>query len=54
MAISEAEAEVIAETDRMVQCFGQENRSIKFDWEETYGAGFDVLNMKVASRAATD
>ena len=45
---------MIAETDRMVQCFGQENRSIKFDWEETYGAGFDVLNMKVASRAATD
>jgi len=31
------------EADRMIERFGVENRSCFFDWEELYGAGFDVL-----------
>jgi nicotinamidase-related amidase len=33
------------EAEKMVWAFGTENHSSEFDWEETYGEGFDVLHM---------
>ncbi|KAL5048609.1 hypothetical protein BDW71DRAFT_15331 [Aspergillus fruticulosus] len=32
------------ETERLVRAFGEENRSIDFDWDAVYGKGFDVVN----------
>ncbi|KAL4974074.1 hypothetical protein BDW66DRAFT_153236 [Aspergillus desertorum] len=32
------------ETGRLVRAFGEENRSINFDWNAVYGKGFDVVN----------
>lgn len=32
------------ETERLVRAFGEENRSLDFDWDATYGKGFDVVN----------
>ncbi|KAL4915829.1 hypothetical protein BDW62DRAFT_118773 [Aspergillus aurantiobrunneus] len=32
------------ETERLVRAFGDENRSIDFDWDAVYGKGFDVVN----------
>jgi hypothetical protein len=29
----------------MVRAFGREDHSSEFDWEETYGGGFDVLHI---------
>ncbi|KUI72685.1 hypothetical protein VM1G_08224 [Cytospora mali] len=34
----------------MLKAFGWENNSSEFDWEESYGRGFDVLHMKSAPR----
>lgn len=34
----------------LLKAFGKENHSSEFDWEETYGGGFDVLHMKAAPR----
>lgn len=34
----------------LLKGFGKENHSSEFNWEETYGAGFDVLHMKAAPR----
>ncbi|KAL2825026.1 hypothetical protein BDW59DRAFT_76328 [Aspergillus cavernicola] len=33
-----------AETERLVRAFGEENRSIDFNWDAIYGKGFDVVN----------
>jgi nicotinamidase-related amidase len=33
------------DAERMVRAFGRENHSSEFDWEETYGRGFDVLHI---------
>jgi alkylated DNA repair dioxygenase AlkB/glutathione S-transferase len=33
------------EAEKMVWAFGTENHSSEFDWDATYGAGFDVLHM---------
>jgi nicotinamidase-related amidase/glutathione S-transferase len=33
------------EAERMVYAFGTENHSSEFDWDATYGEGFDVLHM---------
>ncbi len=33
------------EAERIVYAFGTENHSSEFDWEATYGEGFDVLHM---------
>jgi nicotinamidase-related amidase len=33
-----------AETDRLIQAFGRENRETEFDWDAVYGSGFDVVN----------
>ncbi|KAL4944271.1 hypothetical protein BDV06DRAFT_110824 [Aspergillus oleicola] len=32
------------ETERLVRAFGDENKSIDFDWDAVYGRGFDVVN----------
>jgi glutathione S-transferase len=32
------------ETERLVRAFGEENRSLDFDWDAVYGKGFDVVN----------
>ncbi|KAL5333518.1 hypothetical protein BJX70DRAFT_57782 [Aspergillus crustosus] len=32
------------ETGRLVRAFGDENKSIEFDWDAVYGEGFDVVN----------
>lgn len=34
----------------MLRAFGRENNSPDFDWEASYGCGFDVLHMKAAPR----
>lgn len=34
----------------MLRAFGRENNSPDFDWEASYGGGFDVLHMKAAPR----
>lgn len=34
----------------LLKAFGKENHSSEFDWEESYGGGFDVLHMKAAPR----
>lgn len=34
----------------MLKGFGRENHSSNFDWQETYGAGFDVLHISSAPR----
>ncbi|KAH9883531.1 hypothetical protein F4778DRAFT_759957 [Xylariomycetidae sp. FL2044] len=34
----------------MLQAFGRENQSTEFDWEASYGAGFDVLHISTAPR----
>lgn len=34
----------------MLKAFGKENHSSEFNWEETYGGGFDVLHMNAAPR----
>ncbi|KAL4900783.1 hypothetical protein BDW74DRAFT_90041 [Aspergillus multicolor] len=31
-------------TEQLVRAFGEENRSIDFDWDAVYGKGFDVVN----------
>lgn len=36
-----------AENKRLIDAFTVENQSTNFDWGETYGKGFDVLNMTV-------
>ena len=33
------------EAEKMIQAFGKENQSTEFDWEATYGEGFDVLHI---------
>lgn len=33
-----------AETERLIQAFGRENRDSDFDWDAVYGGGFDVVN----------
>ena len=39
------------EAQRMIDAFGVENREgAKFEWNEVYGQGFDVLNMKEAAK----
>ncbi|KAF7715314.1 Uncharacterized protein PECH_007274 [Penicillium ucsense] len=40
-----------AETERLVHAFGQENRATDFDWNQYYGAGFDVVNFVTTSPA---
>ncbi|RYP93622.1 hypothetical protein DL770_000254 [Monosporascus sp. CRB-9-2] len=35
---------------RMLQAFGRENQSTDFDWDEFYGAGFDVLHISASPR----
>ncbi|KAL4773220.1 hypothetical protein BDW60DRAFT_29808 [Aspergillus nidulans var. acristatus] len=37
------------ETERLVRAFGEENRSIDFDWDAAYGKGFDVVNFVTAT-----
>ncbi|KAL4879304.1 hypothetical protein BJY04DRAFT_97081 [Aspergillus karnatakaensis] len=36
------------ETERLVRAFGDENRSIDFEWDAVYGKGFDVVNFVTA------
>ncbi|KAI1802137.1 hypothetical protein F4811DRAFT_419405 [Daldinia bambusicola] len=40
----------VPEAIRMLQCFGRENQSTEFNWDEYYGAGFDVLHLTAAAR----
>lgn len=40
----------IPEAIAMLRAFGRENNSPNFDWEASYGCGFDVLHMKAAPR----
>jgi len=35
------------ENQRMLNAFGDENQKPNFDWEAAYGAGFDVLHLKI-------
>lgn len=37
------------ETERLVRAFGEENRSVEFDWDAIYGTGFDVVNFVTAT-----
>lgn len=37
------------ETSKMVNAFGKENQTSDFDWDATYGQGFDVLHFTVRS-----
>ncbi|KAL2814165.1 hypothetical protein BJX63DRAFT_420944 [Aspergillus granulosus] len=39
------------ETERLVRAFGDENRSIDFDWDAVYGKGFDVVNFVTPTSA---
>lgn len=34
----------------LLKAFGKENHSSEFDWDASYGGGFDVLHMKAAPR----
>ncbi|KAL5113660.1 hypothetical protein ACEQ8H_008447 [Pleosporales sp. CAS-2024a] len=36
------------ESSKLIHAFGTENQSASFDWETTYGAGFDVLHLSAA------
>ncbi|GKZ31297.1 hypothetical protein AbraIFM66950_011657 [Aspergillus brasiliensis] len=36
------------ETERIIRAFGEENHATEFDWEQTYGGGFDVVNFVTA------
>ncbi|PBP20554.1 isochorismatase [Diplocarpon rosae] len=38
------------EAERMIRAFAEENQSAEFDWQATYGAGFDVLHMSNARK----
>jgi hypothetical protein len=38
------------EAQRMIEAFGNENRSSEFDWPEVYGQGFDVLHISNARK----
>ncbi|KAJ5950142.1 Oxoglutarate/iron-dependent dioxygenase [Penicillium vulpinum] len=38
-----------AETARLIDAFGQENRATEFDWDAVYGGGFDVVNFVTTS-----
>ncbi|KGO73701.1 Oxoglutarate/iron-dependent dioxygenase [Penicillium italicum] len=38
-----------AETARLIDAFGQENRATEFNWDAVYGRGFDVVNFVTAS-----
>ncbi|PLB35212.1 isochorismatase family protein family [Aspergillus candidus] len=40
-----------AETERLIRAFGEENRSVDFDWEKVYGGGFDAVNFVTSSTA---
>ncbi|KAI9784331.1 MAG: hypothetical protein M1839_002392 [Geoglossum umbratile] len=33
------------EAEEMIKMFGRENHESEFDWDKSYGAGFDVLNI---------
>ncbi|KAI9371316.1 hypothetical protein BJX61DRAFT_34883 [Aspergillus egyptiacus] len=39
------------ETESLIRAFGEENRSIDFDWDAFYGKGFDVVNFVTATSA---
>ena len=39
------------ETERMIRAFGRENHATEFDWDEAYGAGFDVVNFVTSATA---
>lgn len=41
------------EAQAMINAFGVENRCSDFDWEETYGAGFNVLHATSTARLFT-
>ncbi|RDL39083.1 uncharacterized protein BP5553_03423 [Venustampulla echinocandica] len=36
---------VTPESEKMLKAFGTENQSSEFDWQQTYGGGFDVLHI---------
>lgn len=38
------EEELAAESEKLLHAFGLENRSAHFDWDASYGGGFDVVN----------
>lgn len=42
-----SEEQATAETEAMLAAFGSENRSSTFDWDEGYGRGFRVVNMRL-------
>ncbi|KAL7572730.1 hypothetical protein ACA910_009000 [Epithemia clementina (nom. ined.)] len=37
----------IGDSERLLQAFSEENRRADFDWEESYGQGFDVVNIQI-------
>ena len=37
----------VSQYDQLLSAFGDENRSSKFDWEKSYGDGFDIINFKL-------
>ena len=38
-----------AKTERLIHAFGLENHDPDFDWDATYGGGFDVVNFEIPS-----
>lgn len=38
------------EAEQMIRAFGKENHATEFDWQETYGRGFDVLHLSNAPK----
>ncbi|KAF8654824.1 hypothetical protein AX16_003344 [Volvariella volvacea WC 439] len=38
-----------SESSRLIQAFGEENHRSDFDWDATYGQGFDVLHFSIVS-----
>jgi nicotinamidase-related amidase/alkylated DNA repair dioxygenase AlkB len=36
------------ESEKLVHAFGTENQSTSFDWNNTYGSGFDILHLHAA------
>lgn len=39
----------VREAERMIECFGLENRSCNVSWDELYSTGFDVLSSSSSS-----
>ena len=50
----ESDQDEVAQTDALLCGFGAENKSSRFDWEDHYGQGFDIVNFVFVKDSESD